>query len=347
MRLVAIDIGMGTQDVLVYDTEKRVENCTKMVLPSPTLLKARKVRSARAEGRDVLLEGGVMGGGHISRAVKEHIRAGLSVYATRAAALTLKDDLERVKQMGVCVVDGREDVPESALSVSLCDVDMEMLEQLLSCIDEDVPEVVGVAVQDHGFSLGSNRQFRFEHLRRIIQSGGTLEHFAYMDDVPEHLTRMRQVCEDVHPRTCFVMDTGPSAIFGCLVEGQDEPCVVVNVGNGHVLAAAVIDGKVVSIFEHHTRLVDAAKLDGLIRKLCEGTLTHEQVFYDGGHGAYVDEPIGDVSVLATGPNRHIMRDSKLDVQFPAPFGDMMLTGCFGLLAAARALGLGVELDWLD
>jgi len=319
MRLVAIDIGMGTQDVLVYDTEKRVENCTKMVLPSPTLLKARKVRSARAEGRDVLLEGGVMGGGHISRAVKEHIRAGLSVYATRAAALTLKDDLERVKQMGVCVVDGRE----------------------------DVPEVVGVAVQDHGFSLGSNRQFRFEHLRRIIQSGGTLEHFAYMDDVPEHLTRMRQVCEDVHPRTCFVMDTGPSAIFGCLVEGQDEPCVVVNVGNGHVLAAAVIDGKVVSIFEHHTRLVDAAKLDGLIRKLCEGTLTHEQVFYDGGHGAYVDEPIGDVSVLATGPNRHIMRDSKLDVQFPAPFGDMMLTGCFGLLAAARALGLGVELDWLD
>jgi len=344
MRLVAIDIGMGTQDVLVYDSEKKMENCIKMVLPSPTLLKAREVRSARIEGRDVALVGGVMGGGHITHAVKEHVRAGLGVYATKGAALTLKDDLERVRQMGVRIVDDEQDIPEHAVRIELRDVDMGMIEHVLSWVHEDVPDLVGVAVQDHGFSLGSNRQFRFEHLRRIIQKGGRIEHFAYMNDVPEHLTRMRQVCRDVHPRRCFVMDTGPSAIFGCIVQEGCEPCVVVNVGNGHVLAAAVSDGRVVGIFEHHTRLVDAEKLDGLIERMCEGTLTHEDVFYDGGHGAYVSEGVGNVRVLVTGPNRHIMSCSKLDVSFPAPFGDMMLTGCFGLLSAARALGIGVRLE---
>jgi uncharacterized protein (DUF1786 family) len=36
MKILAIDIGAGTEDVLLYDDEKRsIENCIKMVLPSP------------------------------------------------------------------------------------------------------------------------------------------------------------------------------------------------------------------------------------------------------------------------------------------------------------------------
>jgi len=340
MRLIAIDIGMGTQDVLVYDPERRMENCTKLVLPSPTLLKASAVRRARALGRDVVLTGGVMGGGHITRAVREHIEAGLRVYATRDAALTLKDDLRRVERMGVRLIEHEDEAPEDAVAVELRDLDLPMLERMLLCVDEPLPEVVAVAVQDHGFSLSSNRVFRFEHLRRTLERGGRIEHFAYMGNVPEHLTRMRQVCADAAPRRCLVMDTGPAAIFGCLTE-EEGSCVVVNVGNGHTLGAAVCDGRVVGLFEHHTRLVDARKLDALIEGLWSGTLTHEQVFEEGGHGAYVKEPIGETRVLVTGPNRHIMRGSSLSVSFPAPFGDMMLTGCFGLLFAARALGLDV------
>ena len=43
---------------------------------------------------------------------------------------------------------------------------------------------------------------------------------------------------------------------------------------------------------------------------------------------------GAFDVVITGPRRNLMRESTLRTYFAAPFGDMMLTGCFGLLAAA-------------
>jgi hypothetical protein len=50
---------------------------------------------------------------------------------------------------------------------------------------------------------------------------------------------------------------------------------------------------------------------------------------------------GDYDVVITGPRRGIFhlgnssdRQRLLRPYFPAPFGDMMIAGCFGLLAAA-------------
>ena len=42
---------------------------------------------------------------------------------------------------------------------------------------------------------------------------------------------------------------------------------------------------------------------------------------------------GGFGVAVTGPRRNMMRRSNLHPYFVVPFGDMMLTGCFGLLAA--------------
>jgi hypothetical protein len=39
------------------------------------------------------------------------------------------------------------------------------------------------------------------------------------------------------------------------------------------------------------------------------------------------------AVVVTGPRRALMRDSKHCPYFAVPFGDMMIAGCFGLLAA--------------
>jgi len=36
MKILSIDVGMGTQDILLYDSENNMENCFKMVLPSQT-----------------------------------------------------------------------------------------------------------------------------------------------------------------------------------------------------------------------------------------------------------------------------------------------------------------------
>ena len=58
MKILAMDIGHGTQDILLYDTSIRnVENCTKMVLPSPCKIFAKKIRTATAEGHDIFVRG--------------------------------------------------------------------------------------------------------------------------------------------------------------------------------------------------------------------------------------------------------------------------------------------------
>lgn len=77
-------------------------------------------------------------------------------------------------------------------------------------------------------------------------------------------------------------------------------------------------------------------LDDHLVRLCEGTIEFKEVFEDGGHGCHVKNAIGFEnigSILATGPCRETMRGSKLDFHFASPYGDMMLTGCSGLVDA--------------
>ena len=44
MRILAIDVGTGTQDIMIYDSEKELENAIKLVLPSPHLFISQKIR---------------------------------------------------------------------------------------------------------------------------------------------------------------------------------------------------------------------------------------------------------------------------------------------------------------
>src|SRR3972149_3303986 len=108
MRILALDIGTGTQDVLLFDSESTLENCIQMVLPSPTQIVGKRVERATAARRDVLLVGVTMGGGPDHWAVERHLAAGLRVFATPEAARTFNDDLEEVREMGVILVDDGE-----------------------------------------------------------------------------------------------------------------------------------------------------------------------------------------------------------------------------------------------
>src|SRR5512140_3832090 len=101
MKILAIDIGTGTQDILLYDTRLQPENGFKLVLPSPTMIVHRKIRSATRAGRAIVLTGKQMGGGPSAWAAEAHARAGLGVYATAEAATTLNDDLEAVQALGI------------------------------------------------------------------------------------------------------------------------------------------------------------------------------------------------------------------------------------------------------
>ena len=55
-RILAIDIGAGTMDVLLYDPAQPMENAVQLVLPSATAIAGRKIAAAREAGRDVFRE---------------------------------------------------------------------------------------------------------------------------------------------------------------------------------------------------------------------------------------------------------------------------------------------------
>jgi len=104
LKSLALDVGAGTVDILLYRDDGLLENSVKMVLPSPCRVYAEQVRNATKQGKDVLLNGYTIGGGPITSAVKKHVSAGNSVYMTRTAAFTLRNDLDEVRSLGVKIV---------------------------------------------------------------------------------------------------------------------------------------------------------------------------------------------------------------------------------------------------
>ena len=135
----------------------------------------------------------------------------------------------------------------------------------------------------------------------------------------------------------MIMDTGIAALRGALLdENASSLNLVINIGNGHTLAGIVENGALIALMEHHTQQITPEKLDDYLVRLCNGALEFDDVFDSGGHGCFIRETVGFEnigSILVTGPKRDIMRSSKLDFIFAAPYGSMMLTGSFGLVDA--------------
>ena len=119
-----------------------------------------------------------------------------------------------------------------------------------------------------------------------------------------------------------------------LVDGKRaEGLVVLNAGNEHIVGALVQGERVFGMFEHHTHLMDLGKFVELVSALSEGTLSNDAVYADGGHGAFISPAYrgGFRFLTVTGPQRALTR--PMEPYFAVPFGDMMLAGAFGLLAA--------------
>jgi uncharacterized protein (DUF1786 family) len=331
MTLLAVDIGRGTQDVLVYDPGRPVENCVKMVLPSPTVVVAQRIRQATGKGEDIFLDGFTMGGGDSVRAVAGHIRRGLSVFATEAAALTVHDSLEKVRSLGIQVVSRQ---PPATTLIRTTDYMEAELRGALSAFGIPYPENYAFAVQDHGFSpTESNRLHRFRVMGEILDEGGWKVWALARDPPLPTMTRMGAL--HVQVPGALVIDTGSAAILGALCdpwvkERVEEGLTLVNAGNAHTFCVNLNGEEVCGIFEHHTHSLDRDHLLSLIGKLREGTLTNEEVFGEGGHGARVHRPHPSKHLAVTGPNRKWILP---DAYQAAPYGDMMLTGCFGLVRA--------------
>ncbi|MDW7674506.1 MAG: DUF1786 domain-containing protein [Bacillota bacterium] len=336
--VLAIDIGGGTQDILLYDPNKNIENCPKLVLPSPTMLLKGSIEKATKNEKDIFLTGPIMGGGPSVRGIRNHLSAGLKVFATASAAKTIFDDLRRVQDMGVIITDRQ---PANTQIIKTGDLDLPKLKQVLELYQLPFPQEIAVCVQDHGEAVGvSNRQVRSNAWESFILAGGNPLSLIYRR-VPSHLTRMLAVKEAYPP--AVLMDTGPAAIIGALSDShvasyERKGLTVVNVGNMHTLAFLIKDNKIWGMFEHHTSMLNPTKLAALVQKLQQGNILQQDIYDDGGHGGTIHPdslPSAFDFIAVTGPNRSMA--ATLNPYYPAPYGDMMLTGCFGLIKALASL----------
>jgi len=144
-------------------------------------------------------------------------------------------------------------------------------------------------------------------------------------------------CIDVETPTVF-LDTGPAAALGALQDprvAEHEEQVILNLGNMHALGFYLSGSHVHALFEHHTGLLKPEEIESMTERLVDGTLSHDEVFNGHGHGVfYADGCRGSDPLLAvTGPQRGKLRGSRLQPYFAAPHGDMMISGCFGLVQA--------------
>lgn len=339
--ILCLDIGSGTQDVLLYFPDREVENCPKLVLPAPSRVLAERIRALTAQGRALHLYGHNMGGG-FGGAVRAHLAAKLPVSCTESAAYSLADDLDALRAQGYAIT---PDCPDRAEALFCADFDPAFWRAALAALGLPWPGLVMACAQDHGFHPGqSNRRGRFVLWERLLGEAQGQPESLLFAVVPPEFTRLADLQRSIGGGP--VADTGAAAVLGGLFEpsirarAEERGLTLVNIGNSHTVAFLVFQGRIWGVYEHHTGLVDAERLWSHLTRFRRGELDFEEIFDDRGHGTMrlelPEAALGFAPTLVLGPRRGLL--SGYGVEFPAPGGDMMLTGAFGLIEGLRLRG---------
>ena len=345
-RYLLLDVGAGTLDVLYYDDTSGLHY--KAVVRSPVLYMPE--RAAGIPG-NLLITGVEMGGGSLLEVLSRRAQSN-EVIISASAALTLSHDPERIRRAGLRIIKDAEVETFAGLEgyspLELSDLPREHLERIVTGFG--VPfefDVVGVCAQDHGFPPEgkSHLDFRHEVMKEALDRASLPESLLYTADrVPVFLNRLRSIAETASKlpsQEVYVMDSGMAAILGASLDFQlrgKRRFIVLDVATSHTVCAAMEDGEIAGLVEYHTRDLTLEKLESLLVDLSDGKLLHGHVLAEGGHGAYIRKAYGFDAVeliIATGPKRRLVENSKLSLTFGAPLGDNMMTGTAGLLEAIK------------
>ncbi len=345
MKFLAIDIGKGTQDIMLYDDRQTLESAIKLVVPSPTVIFSEKINKTN---QHLYLNGETMGGGPVNWAIKNHLKKGYQVSMTEKAARTIRDDLNRVQSLGINILNQPKKIKKTAFNdhhnfkkITLKDIDLDAIASSLSPFNLELDfDWVGVAVQDHGFSENmGDRNFRFLKIKEKLNKPRPPEEFAYVEKVPDHFTRMNAVKRTLKGFKSIVMDSKFAAVCVATCDKYVQNLnsyVVMDVGNGHTMAASIENKKIKGVFEHHTNMLTPEKIIKFVEKLVSANLTNDEIYNDGGHGAWVLESIDKLEkVILTGPRRKLAESSSLPVYNAAPAGDVMMSGPAGLIKCMK------------
>ena len=185
MKILCVDVGTGTQDILLHDTDLHPENGFKLVVPSPTMMVRRHLQAATRVGQPVLLTGVTMGGGPSHWAAEDHLKAGYTVYATPTAARSFNDDLDYLQTQGIQIVSEDEAIklPDDVARLVLRDFDFATIRRALGAFGVGLDDLaaVAVAVFDHGNAPPqvSDRKFRFDYIAQRVRENRQLTHLCF------------------------------------------------------------------------------------------------------------------------------------------------------------------------
>lgn len=333
--ILVLDIGSGTQDVLLALPGCVPENWPRFVLPAPARQVADRLHALTQARKPVWLCGDNMGGG-FTAALERHLDQGLAVAASPQAALAVHDKPKRVEQLGIAICRQR---PAGYVPVFLADYSPGFWTTFLAAANLPLPSLIAAAAQDHGVHADTgNRIGRFRLWRELLGTSNGDPALWIYDEPPQACTRLAALRRTTGDGP--VADTGAAAVLGALSmpevsERSDrQGIVIVNVGNSHTLAFLVFKRRILGVYEHHTGLLTTQSLLKDLHEFRLGWLPDEQVRDQGGHGCvFADIPPEAEAFSPTyilGPRRAMLQGHG---QFIAPHGDMMLAGCHGLLHA--------------
>jgi len=345
-RFLMVDIGAGTMDILCYDTESKLHY--KAVVLSP--VRHLAIKAAELPG-DLLITGQEMGGGPITRVLKKRAQE-TSVVMSASAAATLHHSPAIVRSWGIKIVDDRkaEDLRQSKKysHLPISDLEQGRLEKIITGFGVPLSfDALAICAQDHGVPPEgiSHLDFRHNMFTAILDQKPFPDVLLYgKDEVPSSLNRLTAIARSAAALPAdeiYVMDSGMAAILGASMDvltRQKQKKLVLDVATSHTVGAAMENDEIAGFFEYHTIDITLERLEGLLQDLTEGRLDHDRILEEGGHGAYIRKAFGFEAteiILATGPKRKIVENSKLPFVFGAPLGDNMMTGTVGLLEAIR------------
>lgn len=341
-----LDIGAGTMDVLFYDEASGLHY--KAVVKSPVLCVAEK--AAALQG-NLLVTGCEMGGGLVSKVLRERARQ-TEVIMSVSSAATIHHDLEKVRSWGIKII---EDSAAHDLRLNrkynhltFGDLESDRLKEIVKGFG--VPfefDVIGICAQDHGVPPAgvSHLDYRHNILRVVLNENPFPHALIYRHDgIPKTFNRLTSIAKhamELPVDEVYVMDSGMAAILGASMDRQSrakERVLILDVATSHTLGAAMEREEIAGFFEYHTSDITLERLESLLIGLADGKLAHKKILEEGGHGAYNRKAFGYKNaeiIVATGPKRSLVENSRLPIMMGAPLGDNMMTGTVGVLEAIR------------
>lgn len=257
--ILNLDIGSGTQGVLLALSGERAENWPRFVLSSPVLGIVDRIRRHTAADHPVWLYRHNIGDG-FTVTVQGQVAAGLAPTASPDATFAPYDDPERIKAQGVSTTPS---CPKGYTAAPLADYKPGSWDSLLNVAGLPKSSLIVTTAQNHGYHPEGSRVGHFNLWRALlIRTQGNPARWLY-DTPPTPCTRLNalQQCTG-GPVADTVMAVVPGALAAPEVtkHSQRQGVTVVNVGNSHVAAPLVFEGHILGVYEHYTGVLDTDAL---------------------------------------------------------------------------------------